>query len=66
MMIAGGQDMAVLARDALYAAVMIICTGGVGQPIIFGGAVALLAWALFTLFVLRLLRRNAPDHDTAA
>src|SRR5678815_2175703 len=37
MMIAGGQDMAVLARDALYAAVMIICTGVVGLCLLLGG-----------------------------
>ncbi len=30
MMMAGGNDMAVLARDAIYAAVMIICTGVIG------------------------------------
>src|SRR6266576_2632600 len=30
MMIAGGEEMAVLARDSIYAAVMIICTGVVG------------------------------------
>jgi len=37
MMIAGGQDMAVLARDAIYAAVMIICTGVVGLCLLAGG-----------------------------
>jgi len=37
MMIAGGQDMAVLARDALYAAIMIICTGVVGLCLLLGG-----------------------------
>ncbi len=37
MMIAGGQEMAVLARDALYAAVMIICTGVVGLCLLLGG-----------------------------
>jgi Ca2+/H+ antiporter len=37
MMVAGGQDMAVLARDSLYAAVMIICTGVVGLCILAGG-----------------------------
>src|ERR1041384_5882391 len=37
MMIAGGQDMAVLARDALYAAVMIICTGVIGLCLLLGG-----------------------------
>jgi len=37
MMAAGGQDMAVLARDALYAAVMIICTGVVGSCLLVGG-----------------------------
>jgi Ca2+:H+ antiporter len=30
MMMAGGEDMAVLPRDAIYAAVMIICTGVIG------------------------------------
>jgi Ca2+:H+ antiporter len=37
MMIAGGQEMAVLARDSLYAAVMIICTGVVGLCLLAGG-----------------------------
>lgn len=37
MMVAGGQDMAVLARDAIYAAVMIICTGVVGLCLLLGG-----------------------------
>ena len=37
MMLAGGQEMAVLARDALYAAVMIICTGVVGICLLAGG-----------------------------
>ena len=37
MMIAGGDDMAVLARDALYAAVMIILSGIVGICILLGG-----------------------------
>ncbi len=37
MMVAGGQDMAVLPRDALYAAVMIICTGVVGFCLLLGG-----------------------------
>jgi Ca2+:H+ antiporter len=37
MMIAGGQDMAVLPRDAIYAAVMIICTGVVGLCLLVGG-----------------------------
>ncbi len=36
MMIAGGQDMAVLARDALFAAVMIICTAVVGLSLLVG------------------------------
>ena len=36
MMIAGGQDMAVLARDSLYAAVMLICTGVVGLCLLVG------------------------------
>jgi len=37
MMIAGDEQTAVLARDAIYAAVMIICTGVVGACILFGG-----------------------------
>src|SRR6478609_150238 len=37
MMVAGGQDMAVLPRDSIYAAVMIICTGVVGLCLLLGG-----------------------------
>ena len=37
MMIAGGEDMAVLPRDAIYAAVMIICTGVIGLCLLLGG-----------------------------
>jgi Ca2+:H+ antiporter len=37
MMIAGGEEMAVLPRDAIYAAVMIILTGVVGLCILLGG-----------------------------
>ena len=37
MMMAGGADMAVLPRDSIYAAVMIICTGVVGLCILLGG-----------------------------
>src|SRR6478736_9739096 len=37
MVIAGGEDMAVLARDSIYAAVMIICTGVVGICVLLGG-----------------------------
>lgn len=37
MMLAGGHDMAVLARDALFAAIMIICTGVVGLCLLVGG-----------------------------
>ena len=37
MMMAGGEDSAVLPRDAIYAAVMIICTGVVGACILAGG-----------------------------
>jgi Ca2+:H+ antiporter len=37
MMVAGGQDMAVLPRDAIYSAVMIICTGVVGLCLLVGG-----------------------------
>src|SRR6185295_15016415 len=36
MMVAGGQDLAVLARDAIYAAVMIICTGVIGLCLLLG------------------------------
>jgi Ca2+:H+ antiporter len=39
MMLAGGEEMAVLPRDAIYAAVMIICTGVVGICILVGGIV---------------------------
>jgi Ca2+:H+ antiporter len=37
MMMAGGEDMAVLPRDAIYSAVMIICTGVVGLCVLLGG-----------------------------
>ena len=37
MMMAGGEDMAFLPRDSIYAAVMIICTGVVGLCILLGG-----------------------------
>lgn len=37
MMIAGGEEMAVLPRDSIYAAVMIICTGVVGLCVLVGG-----------------------------
>jgi Ca2+:H+ antiporter len=37
MVMAGGSDMAVLTRDSIYAAVMIICTGVVGICILVGG-----------------------------
>ena len=37
MMVAGGKDMAVLPRDAIYAAVMIICTGVIGICFLVGG-----------------------------
>ena len=37
MMIAGGADMAVLPRDSIYAAVMIICNGVVGICVLLGG-----------------------------
>jgi Ca2+:H+ antiporter len=37
MMLAGGDQTAVLARDAIYAAVMIICTGVVGICVLLGG-----------------------------
>src|SRR5262245_23947278 len=36
MMIAGGEDMAALPRDAIYAAVMIICNGVVGICVLLG------------------------------
>src|SRR5262245_29271168 len=39
MMIAGGDDMVVLASDAIYAAVMIICNGVIGICILVGGLV---------------------------
>jgi Ca2+:H+ antiporter len=39
MMVAGGPDMAVLPRDTIYAAVMIICTGVVGMCLLLGGLV---------------------------
>ncbi len=39
MMMAGGKDMAVLARDAIFAAVMIICTGVIGLCLLAGGLV---------------------------
>ncbi len=39
MMLAGGEDMAVLPRDTIYAAVMIICNGLVGLCIVVGGLV---------------------------
>lgn len=37
MMVAGGEEMAVLPRDAIFAAVMIICTGVVGICLLVGG-----------------------------
>lgn len=37
MMVAGGEEMAVLPRDAIYAAVMLICTGVVGLCLLLGG-----------------------------
>lgn len=37
MMIEGGPDMAALARDSIYAAVMIICNGVVGICVLLGG-----------------------------
>ena len=37
MMIAGGDDMAALPRDSIYAAVMIICNGVVGICVLLGG-----------------------------
>ena len=36
MMVAGGQEMAVLARDSIYAAVMINCNGVVGLCLLLG------------------------------
>jgi Ca2+:H+ antiporter len=36
MMLADSQDMAVLARDSIYAAVMLICTGVVGVCLLLG------------------------------
>src|SRR5262245_40074500 len=37
MVIAGGREMAVLPRDSIYAAVMIICNGVVGLCVLLGG-----------------------------
>lgn len=37
MMLAGGEEMAVLPRDTIYAAVMIICNGVVGMCLLVGG-----------------------------
>ena len=37
MMLAGGDEMAALPRDAIYAAVMIICNGVVGICVLLGG-----------------------------
>src|ERR1700752_1583205 len=37
MMIAGGADAAVIPRDTIYAAVMIICNGVVGVCVLVGG-----------------------------
>jgi len=37
MVIAGGDDMAVLTRDSIYAAVMICCNGVVGLCVLLGG-----------------------------
>ena len=37
MMIAGGEDMAALPCDAIYAAVMVICNGVVGICVLLGG-----------------------------
>lgn len=39
LMLSGGPDANVLARDTLYAAIMIICTGVVGACILVGGLV---------------------------
>jgi Ca2+:H+ antiporter len=37
LMVAGGPESAVLPRDAIYRAVMIICTGVVGICVLLGG-----------------------------
>ena len=37
MMLAGGDETAALARDSIYAAVMIICNGVVGLCVLLGG-----------------------------
>jgi Ca2+:H+ antiporter len=37
MMMAGGEEMAALPRDSIYAAVMIICNGVVGLCLVLGG-----------------------------
>src|SRR5437763_12541767 len=37
MMLAGGAEMAVLPRDSIYAAVMILCNGVIGLCLLLGG-----------------------------
>lgn len=75
MMIAGGEDMAALPRDAIYAAVMIICNGVVGMCVLLGalahheqtfrvegagaGLAALIVMATLTL-VLPVLTTSTP------
>src|SRR6516164_4899983 len=39
MMVAGGAEMAVLPRDTIYAAIMIICNGVIGLCLLIGGIV---------------------------
>jgi Ca2+:H+ antiporter len=39
MMVAGGADMAVLPRDTIYAAIMVICNGVLGLCLLIGGIV---------------------------
>lgn len=73
MMTAGGPDMAVLARDALYAAVMIICTGVVGFCLVAGGLahreqtfrVDGLGAGLAALFVMATLTLVLPAFTTS-
>jgi Ca2+:H+ antiporter len=74
MMLAGGDKAAELARDSIYAAVMIICTGVVGVSLLVGGVKhreqsfrsegagpALAALATLSVIVLLL-----PDFTTSA
>jgi Ca2+:H+ antiporter len=72
MMIAGGADMAVLPRDAIYATVMIICNGVVGLCILLGGIayheqtfrVEGAGGGLAALFVMAALTLVLPEFTT--